>query len=141
MPWIAESDMSLPIPGFRKASDGPQFNPVSKWLQRIDQAAVIDPQLTSAQMKIAESKAEELTRAGFKYGLINLGGTYVSVLKHDLSHHSFLHRESAMHCGHFVRVCLKVAGIDPWGEKVCDENTAPELIYQQFPPVAEWHKN
>jgi hypothetical protein len=138
VPWIAESDLSLPIPGLRKMVDGPQVAPVTKWQRLIDRALIVDPQMTSEQFTRAKSQAARLAQSGLHYSLINLVGAWVAIQRGDLSHRSVFHRRRAMHCGHFVRVCLREAGIDPWGARVLDENTAPELIAREFPVIAEW---
>lgn len=140
IPWIAESDLSIPLPGLRKPKEGPQINPVTKWSQHVDRAAVVDAALNEVQIRQALARAEELARGGYTYGKIALVGTWIAVLRNDLTHHSFLHRERAMHCGQFARYCLRAADVDPWGKAVRDENTAPELIYQQYPVAAEWKK-
>jgi hypothetical protein len=139
IPWIAESDVRLPLPGFHNRSDGPQINSSRKWSSTIiDGAVILDPGLNSEQYKKVRAHADYLLTCGFKYGLVALAGTWIAILKHDLSHRSIFHRNSRMHCSQFVRECLKAAGVDPWGDKIASFNLSPEALYQQFPVIAEW---
>jgi hypothetical protein len=140
--WIAESDVNIPLPGFRKkAVDGPQENSIRKWSGHVvDQAAILDANLSPEQTEKALQRAKELLSEGYFYGPISLAGTWIAILKKDLRHHSLLHREKAMHCTRFTRECLRAAGRDPFGSNVRPENTAPELLFQTFKVVAEWKK-
>jgi hypothetical protein len=140
--WIAESDVNVPLPGFRKnVTDGPQESPLRKWSGVVvDQAAIVDAGLTEAQTQMVFQRARELIAGGYFYGTFTLAGTWIAILKKDLSHRSILHRKKAMHCAHFVRECLIAAGCDPFGEKIRPANTAPETIYQTLNVIAEWKR-
>lgn len=139
IPWIAESDVNLPLPGFHNRKDGPQLNSSRKWSSTIiDDAAIVDPVLNEEQYKQMRSHADYLLQQGLKYGLIALAGTWIAIQKGDLSHQSILHHASRMHCSQFIRECLKAAGVDPWGERIASFNLAPEALYQEFPVIAEW---
>ncbi len=142
VPWIAESDMSLPLPGLRKPINGPQLNSVAKWSgMRVDRAAVLDPHLTNEQYERARSRAEELLHEHYFYSLTALAGTWIAILKNDLRHHSLLHRDKGMHCSQFVRTVMGAAGADFLGDEVSLENTAPEMLYQRLDIVGEWKRN
>jgi hypothetical protein len=139
--WIAESDVNVPLPGFRRKIDGPQENSIRKWSgQVVDRAAVLDAHLSEEQVRLALIRAQELQRAGYCYGLLALLGTWIAIKKKDLSYYSVFHRAKAMHCGCFVRECLMAAGNDPFGVNVLPENTAPELLYQRLSVIGEWGK-
>jgi hypothetical protein len=141
VPWIAESDASVPWLGVRKPVDGPQINPVTKWSGgTVDRAVVLESGMSDEQYQIARTRAETLTHEHYHYSLIALAGTWISVLRNDLRHRSLLHRIKGMHCGQFVRTCMNAAGVDLLSEDVSLENSAPELIYQHLPVVAEWQK-
>jgi hypothetical protein len=141
IPWIAESDVHVPLPGFRPKPDGPQLNPVSKWSSlTVDRAAVLDTGLNDAQLHEAEQKVLELLHAGYTYRFTELAEAWVAMIKHDLTYTSPLHHEDSMHCGHFLRIVLGAAGCDPFGAAVLPHNTVPELFAQSFPIIAEWTK-
>ncbi len=141
VPWIAESDISVPLPGFLPKADGPQENPVLKWSSNmIDQAAVFDAGLTPEKSRTAEEAARHFMSAGYTYRFTDLADTFVAMMKRDLTYKGPLHRDDSMHCGHFLRECLCAAGCDPFGPKVLPHNTVPELFAQAFPQVAEWRK-
>lgn len=139
MPWIAESDLSLPLPGLRKPVNGPQLNSVAKWSgSRIDRAVVLDPHLTDEQYRHARMRAEKLLHEQYFYSLTALAGTWMAILRNDLRHHSLLHRARGMQCAQFVRQVLRTAEADFLGDEVSLENTAPEILYQRIELVREW---
>ncbi|HEY3294715.1 MAG TPA: hypothetical protein VGL38_04720 [bacterium] len=141
MPWIAESDFHVPLPGFLPKPDGPQENPVQKWSSTtIDRAAVVDTGLTHEQFEAAEHAAQHLMSSGYSYRFAELAEAWVAMLKHDLTYVSPLHRDDSMHCGHFLRECLSAAACDPFGPGVLPHNTVPELFAQKFSHIAEWSK-
>jgi len=141
VPWIAESDASVPWLGASKPVDGPQINSVVKWSgASVDRAVVLESPMSEEQYRIARARAEQLTHEHYHYSLIALAGTWIAVLKNNLQHRSILHRAKGIHCGEFVRACMSAAGADFLDDHVSLENTAPELIYQQFPIVAEWRR-
>jgi hypothetical protein len=140
VPWIAESDLNVPLPGFRPKPNGPQENPIYKWSHpAVDHAVVLDPALQDHQLIQFEEGVRQILRAGYTYRVGELAEAWVAMRKHDLRYRGRLHRDDAMHCGHFVRDCLRGAGCDPLGPGVLPENTVPDLIAHAFPVVAEWH--
>ena len=140
-PWIAESDMNIKSRGSNKSADGPQICSVRKWIGgHLDHAAVLESGLTLEQARQAEKRAHELIAEGNKYGLLELAGTWMAIKKRDLTYHSALHREHTMHCSHFLRLILRAADCDPFGQSIAPENTTPEHIFQSFKMVAEWRK-
>ncbi len=140
-PWIAESDASVPWLGIRKPVDGPQLNSVVKWSgAHVDQAVVLDPHLTEEQYQLARARAKELLQERYFFSLTALAGTWIAILKHDMRHHSILHRAKGMHCAQFVRDVLRAAGADFLGDEVSLENTAPEYLYQRLDVVGEWKR-
>jgi hypothetical protein len=142
VPWIAESDVHVPLPGFRPKPDGPQQNSVLKWSSTmIDRASVLDPGLTPEQFEQAEAKARALLSAGYTYRFSELAEAWVAMMKHDLTYVGPMHREDSMHCGHFLRACLAAASCDPFGLNVLPHNTVPELFAQAFPQVAAWQRH
>jgi hypothetical protein len=139
MPWITESDVRVPLPGFRPKPSGPQENPVDKWaLEIVDRAVLVDPGLTPEQWSQLQVGEKRLLTAGYTYRYQELFEAWVALLKKDLAFRSPLHRDDSMHCGHYLRVLLQTVGIDPYGPSVLPENTVPELFSQVFPIVAEW---
>lgn len=139
IPWIAESDINLPLPGFLNRTDGPQLNSSRKWSSTIiDDVAVLDPVLNEEQYQRVRNHANYLLQQNLKYGLVALAGTWFAIRKGDMTHRSILHRDSRMHCSQFVRECLRAAGVDPWGKRIASFNLAPEALYQAFPVIAEW---
>jgi hypothetical protein len=141
IPWIAESDVKLPLPGFHNRSDGPQINSSRKWSSTIiDDAAILDPVLNSEQYGKVRAHTDCLLTCRLKYGLVALAGTWIAIQKNDLAHRNVFHRDSRMHCAQFVRECLKTASVDPWSDKIASFNLSPEALYQQFPVIAEWKR-
>jgi hypothetical protein len=141
VPWIAESDARIPLPGFRKKVDGPQINSVKKWSGFVvDEAAVLESHLTEEQYRASRACVDELHRGNHIYSLVALVGTWVAIRKHDLRHHSILHRAKGMQCSQFVRQCIAAARRDFLDEDVSMENTAPEMVFQRLDLVAEWKK-
>ena len=139
IPWIAESDMNVPLPGFRPKPNGPQENLIYKWSHpAIDRAIVVDPGLNTAQLKKLQEGIRSILNAGFTYRVGELAEAWVAMVKRDLTYRGPLHRDDAMHCGHFVRECLKAADCDPFGPHILPDNTVPEHIAQVFPMIAEW---
>jgi hypothetical protein len=140
VPWIAESDLNVPLPGFRPKPNGPQVNPIYKWSHpAVDRVAVLDPGLSDQQSARLEEGVREILRGGYTYRVGELAEAWLAMLKHDLTYRGRFHREDSMHCGHFVRECLRLMDCDPFGPDVLPENTVPELIAHAFPVVAEWH--
>jgi len=144
VPWIAESDVSVPLPGFRQKISGPQENLIYKWCHPIvDRAAVADLQLSREQCDRLEAAAHALIRQRYTYRLSELAGTFLALATRDLRRRRSVRRmlrekDDSMHCAQFVRLCLSAAGCDPWGEPVRPENTVPEHYAQAFPIVAIW---
>jgi hypothetical protein len=139
IPWIAESDVNLPLPGFHNRLDGPQINSSRKWSTTIiDDAVIVDPVLSDDQYMHVRKHVDILLGQNLKYGLIALIGTWFAIRKQDLSHRSIFHRDSRIHCSQFVRECLRAAGVDPWGDCVASFNLTPEAIYQEYPAIADW---
>jgi hypothetical protein len=142
IPWIMESDVHVPLPGFMPKPDGPQENPVLKWSsQLIDRAAVLEPGLTPEEFQAAQQAARTLMAAGYSYRFAELAEAFVAMMKHDLMYRSPMHRDDSMHCGHFLREVLGAAGCDPFGPNVLPHNTVPELFAQAFPFIARWQKD
>jgi hypothetical protein len=140
VPWIAESDLNVPLPGFRPKPSGPQENPIYKWSHpAVDRVAVLETGMSDQQVLRFEQGVRQILRAGYTYRVGELASAWMAMLKRDLSYRGRLHRKDAMHCGHFVRESLRYAGCDPLDPDILPENTVPELIAQAFPVVAEWH--
>ncbi|RPH96383.1 hypothetical protein EHM69_01585 [candidate division KSB1 bacterium] len=139
VPWIAESDMNVPLPGFRPKPSGPQKNLIYKWSHPgINRAAILDPGLSALQVEDLEKIIRRLLNAGYTYRVSELAEAWIAMVKQDLTYRGPLYHSDSMHCSHFVRECLRLIGCDPLGASVSPENTVPELIAQAFPVVAEW---
>jgi hypothetical protein len=142
MPWIAESDMNIPLPGFRPKADGPQENPVTKWsFSSVDQAIVLDTGIRPDQFQPIEHVAQMLHDQGYTYSVRSVLESAMALFRHDLSYRGPLHQPGSMHCGHFLRQCLALAGLDPFGPSVAAENTIPALFPTVFPTIGEWRRN
>lgn len=139
IPWIAESDLFVPLPGVYPKPNGPQVNPIYKWSHPgVDRAIIVDPLLAVHQIERLEDVVGQLLRAGYTYRIGELAEAWVALNKHDLTYRGKLHRDDAMHCGHFVRECLHALNCDPFGPDILPDNTVPELVAQAFPAVAHW---
>jgi hypothetical protein len=139
--WLAESDVNIPLPGFRSKPDGPQENVIYKWSHpMIDHAVVLDTGMTESQFDRIENIAAQLHQAGYTYGITSLLQSGIALAKKDLAYRARIGTETSMHCGHFLRACLMQAGIDPFGEAVLPENTVPALFPMVFPVIAEWKR-
>jgi hypothetical protein len=140
VPWLVESDLHVPLPGFRPKPNGLQENAIYKWAHPlVTRARVVDAGLSDDQVARAVLEAQRLMQSGFTYRVSELAEAWVAMTKRDLRFRGRLHHEDAMHCGHFLRNCLRAADCDPFGSNVLPENTVPELFAQAFPTVAEWH--
>ena len=100
---------------------------------------MLDPALQDHQLTRFEEGVRQILRAGYTYRVGELAEAWVAMRKRDLRYRGRLHRDDSMHCGHFVRDCLRGAGCDPLGPGVLPENTVPELIARAFPVAAKWH--
>jgi hypothetical protein len=139
VPWITESDVAVPLPGYRPKPSGPQENPAEKWaLEMIDHAAIVDPGLSPEQLDALKKVEQQILGDGYTYRYSGLLETGFAMFKGDLAYRNPLHRGDSMHCGHYLRVLLQSVGIDPFGEAVLPENTVPDLFGRSFPIVAEW---
>ena len=139
VPWILESDLRVPLPGFRPKPNGPQENTIYKWSHPlIARAQIVDPGLSESQVAQVVQKAQIIMRTGYTYRVSELAETWVAMAKGDLRYRGRLRHEDSMHCGHFLRDCLRAADCDPFGAKILPENTVPEHFAQTFAVVAEW---
>jgi hypothetical protein len=137
--WIAESDVFIPLPGFRIKPDGPQENLIYKWSHPlVDHAIVLDPGMNEDQFSRIENITSVLREAGYTYDITSLLQSGIALVRQDLTYRSAIRPGASMHCGHFLRTCLELAGIDPFGHSVLPENTVPALYPKVFPTVAEW---
>lgn len=142
IPWIAESDLQVPLPGYRPKPNGPQVNPVYKWAHpAVTQAAVLDPGLSPSELTAVEKRIAHFLKGGYTYSLAELAETFVSLERQDPAFRGRLHRDDAVHCAHFVRECLQQAGRDPLPTDLLPENTVPEHYAQVFPIIAEWRRS
>lgn len=141
VPWIAESDMPVPLPGFRPKPSGPQENPIYKWAHpAVDRAAVLDPGLSASEYLAVENGIAPFLKGEYRYRVSELAETWVALERHDPAFRGPLHRDDSMHCGHFVRACLRLVGRDPLCPDLLPENTVPEHLAQSFPVVAQWRR-
>ena len=141
VPWIAESDMQVPLPGFRPKPDGPQENPIYKWAHpAVTQAAVLDPGLSPTDLAAVEQRVAHFLKGGYTYRVSELAETWVSLERADPAFRGPLHRDDAVHCAQFVRECLQAAGRDPFPSDLLSENTVPEHLAQTLPIIAEWRR-
>ncbi|MBU0507566.1 hypothetical protein KKH27_01835 [bacterium] len=141
VPWIAESDMQVPLPGFRPKPNGPQENLIYKWSHpAVDRAVVLDPGLTEQQLLDVQRAITLYLDGGFRYSVSELAETWIALERGDPMFRGPLHRDDSMHCGHFIRSCLQSAGNDPLRSELLPENTVPEHLAQAFPVAAEWRR-
>jgi hypothetical protein len=139
IPWIYESDMGFMQYGLFRWAPRAQENSVVKWSgHRILRACVLDAGLSEGQVEAALSEARELISRGTKYRLREMLGTWIALERGHLEKETLFHTRNALHCGAFVRACLLVAGVDPFGRGIAVSNTAPELLYQKLPVIARW---
>ncbi|MDD5087423.1 MAG: hypothetical protein PHI18_01315, partial [bacterium] len=141
VPWIAESDLQVPFPGFRPRPNGPQENPIYKWAHpAVNQAIVLDPGLSPSELTAVQRRVHQFLHGGYTYRVSGLAETWVALERRDPAFRGPLHHDDAVHCAQFVRECMREAGRDPFLSDLLPENTVPEHLAQIFPRIAEWRR-
>ncbi|MFZ5433861.1 MAG: hypothetical protein ACOZB3_08825 [Calditrichota bacterium] len=139
IPWIAESDINVPLPGFRPKPNRPQRNPIYKWSHpAVVRAAVLETNLSEDSIVKLNTVITRLTQSNLTYRVSELVEAAIALVRQDLGYRTFFHRYDAMHCAHFIRECLRALNSDPLAKSILPENTVPEHFAQVYPIIAEW---
>jgi hypothetical protein len=118
-----------------------QENWIGKWCRDdVEHAGILDFDLTQDEEDTVLGTALQLCDEQMQYPVMELVGTWLSILTKRVWHVNPFNDPHAMYCSTFVRHCYQEAGRDFLGDEVALSNTAPEHIAQSRPLLADWHK-
>ena len=129
--YIFESDIQISL-YYPQLRNGAQESWVGKWCtERVENAAVVDFELTEAEREDVLSFALQLVDEQAYYPLQELIGTWWSIISKRQWQPNWLDDPHALYCSAFVRHCYREAGKDFGGAEVSLSNTTPEDIAQR----------
>jgi hypothetical protein len=128
-PYIFESDTKVNLRSLLRS--GAQESWLGKWCTPdVDQAAVIDMDLTDGERDIVLATALQLVGEQIFYPLEGLLGTWWAIITRQEWKPNPFDNPHAMYCSSFVRYCYREVGRDVAGGNIHLSNTAPEHIAQ-----------